>query len=232
MHTSGAQEHQAFLPSALSNIWVPKISSLQTMLDVMNTVKGDIAGATHIVVRDCDGTICNKVGLEFKAEMIASLDLSLLIGECKEDCGMQHATVEVRSPASFVHGFRLVGTDGSQPMRESFKLSRTAPFFSFISKNNSVKSHYALMNLGEDEAEIQCRLYLDRSYREVVKILPPYGTRILKIENDFEEALALETEQLPRYIRVSQKSERSQIAVQFIERIVDENGTRRFVSFS
>lgn len=214
-----------------SFVWVPKFARLASVLDILNTVKGDIAGTTHIIVRDCQGEITNRVTVEFAPEMIASMDLSLLVGGCREENGLVHGLVEVRSPLSFVHAFRLVYDSESLPMRESVRLSRTAPFFSFLNTAASNTSYFAMLNLTGEEAEVQCRLYWERSYREVIKVVPPNGTRILRIEDDFGDALEMEKEQTPQYVRVSQKSERSAVAVQVIEKSIDENGNCHYASF-
>jgi hypothetical protein len=214
-----------------SFVWVPKFDRLASVLDILNTVKGDIPGTTHVIVRDFQGEVTNRVTIEFAPEIITSIDLSLLVGGCREDNGLVHGLVEVRSPISFVHAFRLASDSESLPMRESVRLSRTAPFFSFLNTAVSSTSFFALLNLSNEEAEVQCRLYWERTYREIIKVVPPNGTRILRIEDDFEDALEMEKDQVPQYVRVSQKSERSAIAVQLIEKSIDDSGNCHYASF-
>jgi hypothetical protein len=214
-----------------SHVWVPKFERMSLVVDILNTVKGEVSGATHIVVRDIQGEVTNRVRVEFEPGAIASLDLSLLMGGCQEDNRLVHGLVEVRSPISYVHAFRLLSGQDSLPMRESFILSRTAPFFYFLNSFDSNTSYFALINLGESEAEIQCRLYWERFYRESVKVVPPLGVRIVRVEDDFAEALSLEKDEAPRYIRIAQRNESSEVAVQVIEKSVDVNGTFHYSSY-
>lgn len=221
-----------------STIWVVKMPHLRTTLDICNTVQADLPGLTHIEVWSSSGELVNQLSLQFKSSGVgkspnmACLDLNLLVpdGATQVSGSLVHASVYVRSPKSYVHSFRLVGPGESQFFRGCHKVSRTAPFFSFIPDLNSGTTYFGLMNESDEEMEVQCRLYFDRFYREALKVIPPKGARIARIEDEFAEVIAAEEEK-PRYLRISQKRDREGLLVQALD-CQDGSMGPRYVSYS
>jgi hypothetical protein len=222
-----------------STIWVAKMPHLRTTLDICNTVQADLPGVSHIEVWSSAGELVNQLSLQFKAPgankspNMACLDLNLLVPDdlAKTSGSLVHGTVYVRSPKSYVHSFRLTGPSESQFFRGCHKVSRTAPFFSFIPDVSSGTTYFGLMNESDEQMEVQCRLYFDRFYREVLKVIPARGARIARIEEEFAEVIAAEEEK-PQYLRISQKRDREGLLVQALDCQHDSTGQPRYVSYS
>jgi hypothetical protein len=216
-----------------NTVWVVEKPRLRTIVDIFNTSTDSNTRQMNIAIKNCHGAICNEAQVFIEPDKIVSLDLGVLIGGCSIDSGIRHALVEIVAPKCFTCRFRLVSNGNfSRSIRGLFSISKTAPFFSFLPSIPSSTVYLGIINLTEEHSEAQCRVYFDKHYREIIKAIPANGCSIFRVEDDFKEILEIEKENIPKYIRIAQRSEKSNLAVQLIEEMVDEFGNTCFTSVS
>jgi hypothetical protein len=216
----------------VNTVWVVEKPKLRTMIDFFNTGSYHDNKNINFTIRNCEGIICNEAQLIVEPNGIASLDLTVLIGGCSIDSGIRHSPVEITAPLTLPYCIRLVSRDNfSRSVKGLFNVTKTAPFFSFLPTISASTVYLGLINLGNEPAEAQCRIYFDKHYREIIKFIPQLGCSIFRVEDDFREVLETEKD-VPKYIRIAQRSEKSNIAVQLLEEMIDELGNSTFTSVS
>jgi hypothetical protein len=243
---SPAQEQEVFdktrcaftSPWRQIDVWMPSLPGVKVFLDLFNTTKTEIPGKVHISLRNSEGIHKNETILDVSSQSVISFDLSLVAGNSHDVVGREDFIAFVRFPSTYTASFRYVSADRSSSIITPVQIiSRTAPFFSLLTSVSNSESdvvegtfspgvgffHFGLLNLSDERAEVQCRLYYEKFFRELTKLIPARGVASFSIEEDFKDVLLQEHDSKPSFVRISQRLDRCKVGVQVVEQVASKN---------
>lgn len=210
-----------------SHFWVAAPPLFSSTLLVATGDDGASVGRakTQLELFDLDGVQVNSVEVEFPAGQVGVVELEPFTAALKMQGGVAHGHLKVTSPIGTRHLYRQ--TIGSSVMVYQDPVSVKNRESSFIPVVIGGRREHmlVLVNSGEEEGQIACRLFYGNRSPEWTLTVPANGSRVLSIENDMvtsTDQKAWEKGALQAYLRFTGKQQ-SPISGQIIERMLGES---------
>ncbi|MCB0354862.1 MAG: hypothetical protein KDD64_15110 [Bdellovibrionales bacterium] len=166
---------------------------------------------------DADGEIINEVQLVFESSELSVLEMEQYLEGCKLVQGMKQAHLEVATSPGITSAVRLIAGEASSFSAPLIELAKDDFHFLPVSFSENRSNFALLVNFGETEAEVKCRLYRDKRKPEELVRIPPHGTRVVALEVDFVEHAGSVAHQASQvYLRIGLRSG-SRVGVQVLE---------------
>jgi hypothetical protein len=210
-----------------SHFWVASPPLFSSTLLV--ATGGDSAGAgrakTRLEIFDLDGSQINSVEVEFPAGQVGFVELEPFTAALKMQGGVAHGHLKVTSPIGTRHLYRQTIGTSVVLYQDPVPVSNRESSFIPVVIGGRREHMLVLVNSGEEEGQIACRLFYGNRSPEWTLTVPGNGSRVLSIENDLVAAAdqkAWEKGALQAYIRFTGKHH-SPIAGHIIERTLGES---------
>ena len=210
-----------------SHFWVaaPPLFSSTLLVATGNDSVGSGRAKTQVEIFDLDGSQVNSVEVEFPAGEVGFVELEPFTSALKMQGGVAHGHLKVTSPVGTRHLYRqTIGTSVVLYQDPAPVHNRESSFIPVVIGGR--REHMlVLVNAGEEEGQIACRLFYGNRSPEWTLTVPGNGSRVLSIENELLAAAdqkAWEKGALPAYIRFTGKHQ-SPIAGHIIERTLGES---------
>jgi hypothetical protein len=210
-----------------SHFWVaapPLYSSTLLVAPGVDT-SGQGRAQTRLEIFDLDGTQVNSVDVEFPASEVGFVELEPFTSALKMQGGVAHGHLKVTSPPGTRHLFRQ--TIGSSVVLYQDPVPVASRESSFIPVVIGGRREHmvVLVNAGEEEGQIACRLFYANRSPEWTLTVPAHGSRVLSLENELlasADQKVWEKGAVQAYVRFSGKQQ-SPIAGHLIERALGES---------
>lgn len=210
-----------------SHFWVaapPLYSSTLLVAPGIDT-SGQRRAQTRLEIFDLDGTQVNSVEVEFPASEVGFVELEPFTAALKMQGGVAHGHLKVTSPPGTRHLFRQ--TIGSSVVLYQDPVPVASRESSFIPVVIGGRREHmvVLVNAGEEEGQIACRLFYANRSPEWTLTVPANGSRVLSLENELlasADQKVWEKGAVQAYVRLSGKQQ-SPIAGHLIERALGES---------
>jgi hypothetical protein len=210
-----------------SHFWVaaPPLFSSALLVASGADTSGTGRVRTAIEIFDLDGKRVNSVEVEFPANEVGFVELEPFTAALKMQGGVAHGHLKVTSPLGTRHLYRqtvgnsLAVSSDPEPVRN--KESAFIPLV--VGKGH--EHMLVLVNSGEDEGQIACRIFFGNRSPEWTLTVPGNGSRIVALESDLlasSDDKSWEKSPLQAYVRLSGR-QGSAIAGHIIERVVGES---------
>ncbi len=168
-------------------------------------------------VYDADGALVNDAQLEFPSNELQFFELEPLLGACKLESGMKHAHLVVESEEGTGVYCRMHTRESAALLGEPISVTPTQGTFFPLTFASDRANLLCLVNRGESEATLRCRLFVGKRSPEASWAVPAFASRVVNVEAEFREyALTEEGAQLQAYLRLGTKA--GDLGVQLIER--------------
>lgn len=210
-----------------SHFWVaapPLYSSTLLVAPGIDT-SGQGRAQTRLEIFDLDGTQVNSVEVEFPASEVGFVELEPFTAALKMQGGVVHGHLKVTSPPGTRHLIRQ--TIGSSVVLYQDPVPVASRESSFIPVVIGGRREHmvVLVNAGEEEGQIACRLFYANRSPEWTLTVPANGSRVLSLENELlasADQKVWEKGAVQAYVRLSGKQQ-SPIAGHLIERALGES---------
>ena len=163
--------------------------------------------------------------VEFPAGEVGIIELEPYTSALKMQGGVAHGHVKVTSPPGTRHLCRqMIGSSVTlyqDPVQIHYRESSFLPLIVGGRREHML----VLVNAGEEEAQIACRLFYGNRSPEWALAVPGNGSRIISVENDLlatTDDRAWEKGALQSYLRLTGRHQ-SPIAGHIIERTLGES---------
>jgi hypothetical protein len=210
-----------------SHFWVaaPPLYSSTLLVASGGDASGQVRTKTQVEIFDMDGTQVNSVEVEFPSAEVGFIELEPFTAALKMQGGVAHGHLKVTSPEGARHIFRQ--TIGSSVVLYQDPVPVASREHSFIPVVIGGRREHmvVLVNGGEEEGQIACRLFYGNRSPEWTLTVPGNGSRVLSLENELlasADQKVWEKGALQAYIRLSGKHQ-SPIAGHIIERTLGES---------
>jgi hypothetical protein len=172
-----------------------------------------------------DGAQVNSVEVEFPSAKVGFVELEPFTAALKMQGGVAHGHLKVTSPEGTRHIFRqMIGSSVvlyQDPVPVASRENRFIPVVIGGRREHMV----VLVNAGEEEGQVACRLFYGNRSPEWTLTVPGSGSRVLSLENELlasSDQKVWEKGALQAYVRLSGKHQ-SPIAGHIIERTLGES---------
>jgi len=210
-----------------SHFWVAAPPLFSSTLLVATGDDGASVGRakTQLELFDLDGVQVNSVEVEFPAGQVGVVELEPFTAALKMQGGVAHGHLKVTSPIGTRHLYRQ--TIGSSVMVYQDPVSVKNRESSFIPVVIGGRREHmlVLVNSGEEEGQIACRLFYGNRSPEWTLSVPGNGSRVVSVEGELlasTDQKAWEKGALQAYLRFTGKHQ-SPIGGQIIERTLGES---------
>ncbi len=219
--------------SITSHFWVCAYPFVETTLFLVPPFPFEEAFTlpTSIELYDADGNLSNEVQVEFPKGQVGIVELDTIMGGCKLESGMKHGHLVVRSPAGSSPYLRMHTREGAALMGEPAVLGADRSTFFPLTLDEGRSYYLTVVNHGKAQAALKCRLFCAKRSPETLISIPPLGSRVLSLDNEFAEYSTESGKQLQAYIRLSTKSD-TVLGVQLVERTEGKNDGGIFYAVS
>jgi hypothetical protein len=210
-----------------SHFWVaaPPLYSSTLLVAAGSDVGAGGRIKTDLEIFDLDGTQVNSVQVEFPAGEVGIIELEPYTSALKMQGGVAHGHVKVTSPVGTRHLCRqMIGSSVAlyqDPAHINYRESAFLPLIVGGRREHML----VLVNSGEEESQVACRLFYGNRSPEWALAVPGNGSRIISVENDLlatTDDRAWEKGALQSYLRLTGRHQ-SPIAGHIIERTLGES---------
>jgi hypothetical protein len=210
-----------------SHFWVAAPPLFSSTLLVATGV--DLTGAgratTRLEIFDLDGNQVNSVEVEFPASEVGFVELEPFIAGLKMQGGVAHGHLKVTSPIGTRHLYRqTIGTSVVVYQDPAPVQNKESSFLPVVIGGR--REHMlVLVNTGEEEGQVACRVYYGNRSPEWTLSVPGNGSRVLSLESELlasTDQKSWEKGALQAYVRFTGKHQ-SPIGGQIIERTLGES---------
>ena len=210
-----------------SHFWVasPPLFSSTLLVATGDDSAGAGRAKTRLEIFDLDGSQINSVEVEFPAGQVGFVELEPFTAALKMQGGVAHGHLKVTSPIGTRHLYRQTIGTSVVLYQDPVPVSNRESSFIPVVIGGRREHMLVLVNSGEEEGQIACRLFYGNRSPEWTLTVPGNGSRALSIENDLLAAAdqkAWEKGALQAYIRFTGKHQ-SPIAGHIIERTLGES---------
>ena len=210
-----------------SHFWVasPPLFSSTLLVATGDGSAGSGRAKTRLDIFDLDGSQVNSVEVEFPSCEVGFVELEPFTSALKMQGGVAHGHLKVTSPIGTRHLYRqTIGTSVVLYQDPAPVHNRESSFIPVVIGGR--REHMlVLVNAGEEEGQISCRLFYGNRSPEWTLTVPGNGSRVLSIESDLLAAAdqkAGDKGALQAYVRLTGKHQ-SPIAGHIIERTLGES---------
>lgn len=215
-----------------SHFWVaapPLFSSTLLVATGVNLTSVDVTGAgratTRLEIFDLDGNQVNSVEVEFPASEVGLVELEPFLAGLKMQGGVAHGHLKVTSPVGTRHLYRqTIGTSVVVYQDPAPVQNKESSFLPVVIGGR--REHMlVLVNTGEEEGQVACRVYYGNRSPEWTLSVPGNGSRVLSLESELlasTDQKSWEKGALQAYVRFTGKHQ-SPIGGQIIERTLGES---------
>lgn len=219
--------------SMTSHFWVCAYPFVETSLFVVppSPFEEPFAVPTSIELYDADGSLANELQVEFPKGQVGIVELDTIMGGCKLESGLKHAHMVVRSASGSSAYLRMHTREGAALIGEPAVLGADRSTFFPMTLDEGRNYYLTVVNHGKAQAALKCRLFCAKRSPETLISIPPLGSRVLSLDNEFSEYSTENGKQVQAYIRLSTKSE-TVLGVQLVERTEGKNDGGIFYSVS
>lgn len=217
-----------------SHLWVCAYPFIESALFIvpLNPTLPTAPEAVRAELYDADGNLANELNLSFPRGQVGVIELESIMGECKLEGGFRHAHLVIHTPAGVSHYVRMHTREGAAFIGDPAALASERSSFFPMTMDDGRSYYIAMVNQSKNPATLKCRLFCAKRSPETVFTVPPLGSRIVSLENEFPEFATIEGgKQLQAYVRLSTKSETT-VGVQLIERVEGKSEGGYFYSVS
>ena len=141
-------------------------------------------GFSVVEIFDVDGVSAGVTRVRAK-NGVMMIELSSLMSSCKEESGMQYGQLVVRSPAGYAHYCRMHNESRAFLIPPIKFCQAGSPLFSPLTIGAGKDTFLGLVNTGDTDANLRCRLYFGKRTPEIDCSIPAHGSRILHVESVF-----------------------------------------------
>lgn len=210
-----------------SHFWVaaPPLYSTTLLVASGSDVGGGGRVKTDLEIFDLDGTLVNSVQVEFPCGEVGIIELEPYTSALKMQGGVAHGHVKVTSPLGTRHLCRqMIGSSVALYQDPAQVHHRESVFLPLIVGGR--REHMlVLVNAGEEESQISCRLFYGNRSPEWALAVPANGSRVVSVENDLlatTDDRAWEKGALQSYLRLTGRHQ-APISGHVIERTLGES---------
>ena len=203
----------------VSHFWFCAGPVFSTQLIFFPIARESVPSFSILEFYDSDGSLLNTARVAFSGKSVGVVDTDAMLSACKRESGFKHGHVVIKSPVGIGHECRLISPDMGglgQGLREISR--RRYVFFPsvFAPERNS---YVALVNFSQEETTVRLRVFCGSRTPKVEIKIPPFGSKILSIEQQFPEYLYGEDgKRLPAYVRLGIPDGSGSAGVFFFER--------------
>lgn len=210
-----------------SHFWVaaPPLFSSTLLVATGDDTAGAKRAKTSLEIFDLDGTPVNSVTVEFPAEEVGFVELEPFTAALKMQGGVAHGHLKVTSPVGTRHLYRQTIGSSVVLYQDPVPVNPRESGFIPVVIGGRREHMLVLVNSGEEEGQIACRMFYGNRSPEWTLTVSGNGSRVLSIENELLAAAdekAWEKGTLQAYIRLTGKHQ-SPIAGHIIERTLGES---------
>jgi hypothetical protein len=210
-----------------SHFWVaaPPLFSSALLVGTGDDAAGAGRARAHLEIFDLDGNQVNSVDVEFPSHEVGFVELEPFISGLKMQGGVAHGHLKVTSPAGTRHLYRqTIGTSVVLYQDPSPVQNRESSFLPVVIGGR--REHMlVLVNTGEEEGQIACRIYYGNRSPEWTLSVPGNGSRVVSLESELLASTDQKTWEkgaIQAYVRFTGKHQ-SPIGGQIIERTLGES---------
>lgn len=198
-----------------TSLLLSRVRSLANLEETEDRVSDDVWA--NLTIFDCDGEKINSVVVGFNDRDVGIVELDPLLGGCKLESGMKYAHAVLSPMAKGVSAIcRLTTQENASVVGPSFSVYPFLPGFFPISFEEGSGNYLAVVNYGDEEAIVRCRLFFGTRTPEVSIVVPGKGARFLGIEGEFPDCSERAKDKVVQaYIRLTTKSD-SGLGVQLL----------------
>ena len=168
-------------------------------------------------VYDSDGAEVNNARLEFPCGEIQLFEVEPLLGACKLESGLKHAHLAVSAAPDTGVYCRMHTRESAALLGEPLEVSAVQGAFFPLSFAADRSNLMCIINCGDSEAILRCRLFVGKRSPEGAWTIPAHASRVVSIEAEFRDYAAVEEGvQLQAYVRLGTKA--GNLGVQLVER--------------
>ncbi|NDC37221.1 MAG: hypothetical protein EBZ48_04120, partial [Proteobacteria bacterium] len=141
---------------------------------------------------DSDGGVVTEAQCGSANGAPVMLELDALLEGCKLESGLRHGHLMIEHDASVRPAVRLQNRGGAVLTGASMPVDRDRAMFSPVTLAPERASLLTLVNFGAGMAEVRVRLMVGNRNPDLVYNLPPFGSRVVCLEQEFRQALMVD----------------------------------------
>lgn len=218
-----------------SHYWVCSYPVVDTSLFLTSCLNGSgEVESEQVVLRlfDADGYLFNEVEYQFPSNRLGLLELESLMGGCKLESGFKHAHLELVSSTRVRSYLRIYNRAKAALLGTPLLLEADSSSFFPVVFAEDRAAFIAVVNVGKEESQLRCRLFCANRTPEMELTVPPYGVRLLSLEDEFVEfASLLEGKEVQAYVRLGAKAP-GRLSVLLLEQVRTLKDKEFFCSIS
>ncbi|MDC0358234.1 hypothetical protein OAO01_05400 [Oligoflexia bacterium] len=222
-------------PEVRSHFWVCSFPFFETTLFILPPVCSEESSCTStfeslVSFFDADGSLINEVSVVVPKAEIGVLEVDQCMGSCKLEGGLKHGHIVVTSAPGSKHFCRMHTGEGAALLGEPTVLQKEQSNFFPLTFSEEKSSFLCVVNHGEEEAHLKCRLFLGKRTPDFSCSVPAFGSRVFNVESEFSEYTDISEGQLIQaYLRLSSRGSQP-VGVLLVERTDNEKDKGIFTS--
>lgn len=206
----------------VSHFWASTYPFFQSSINILPALSlgPNEATTSSIYLYDPDGALINELNVQTVPGSVGTYELEEFLGACKIESGLKHGHLRVVSPHGYRHFLRLWTHEGSVMTSYSALISKNRVAFFPMLASTDRTCMIAVVNHSEREANVRCRLYVEKRSPENSFTIPGHGARIIFMDAEFyHHGINLKAEEdTQAYVRLSTLGE-AMCSAQFVERV-------------
>lgn len=142
-----------------------------------------------IRIFDCDGGVVNEAQCGSANGAPVVFELDALLEGCKLESGLRHGHLMIEHDSSMRPTLRLQNRGGAVLSAASMPVDGDRAMFSPVTLAPERASLLTIVNFGAAAAEVRVRLMVGNRNPDMLHTVPPFGSRVICLEQEFRAAL-------------------------------------------
>jgi len=156
---------------------------------------------------DADGSLVNESEVQLTNEKIAVFELAQFLSSCKLESGIRHGHLFLESSGGLSPHVRFHTKDQAFFSESSCLISQHKSNFFPVTISPHQTSMLCLVNHGQSEVEVRCRLLFKKRSPETNITIPPMGAYLMSVDAEFADYIASDSRTINAYLRIGIKGD-------------------------